>query len=58
MVITGVAYLFWLFGYLTLGDLSDIDRKLWIITANIKFISLVALYVAWRVTPDKNPNKS
>ncbi len=47
---------FWQFGYLDLGDLGDLDKKLWIITANLKYLIAVGLYIAWRVTPSSNQN--
>lgn len=43
---------FWQSGYFNLGDFGDLDKKLWIITANLKYLIAVALYIAWRVTPD------
>jgi hypothetical protein len=47
--------IFWQFGYLSLGELGGLDGKLWIITANLKYLAVIGLYIAWRVTPESKP---
>jgi hypothetical protein len=42
----------WYVGYFNFSEFSTLDQKTYIITANIKFLIMVALYIAWRVTPN------
>ena len=44
--------IFWYFGYVTMFDLPPIERQTYSLMTGIKFLTLIALYIAWRVTPD------
>ncbi len=47
----------WQFGYIDLFDLDPLDQKMYIITANLKWIAAYVLYIAWRVTPASKPQQ-
>lgn len=44
--------IFWYMGYKNLFELDVIERQTYAIMANIKWLTVIALYVAWRVTPE------
>ena len=43
---------FWHLGYYDMSDMSQLDRQTYSIMANVKYLIALALYIAWRVTPD------
>jgi len=45
--------IFWAIYFAVTDPLSEIDKKLRMIFLDGKFLLAVALYIAWRVTPDK-----
>jgi hypothetical protein len=51
MLVAMVWSIFWHVGYFGMSDLSPFDQKLYIITTNLKYITVILFYIAWRVTP-------
>ena len=51
-IIQFVIFAFWLLGYLGFSEMDSLERQTYNIMTNIKFLITVALYVAWRVTPE------
>lgn len=41
--------------YLGISELSLPERQTFVIMVNVKIVLLVALYIAWRVTPPSTP---
>ena len=52
MVISLGWYIIWLLGYGNLGDYEVLERQNYSILANLKFLLVIALYIAWRITPE------
>lgn len=52
LFIAGFWAVVWQLRYFSLFDFSEEDQKLFIITANLKWLVFLATYIAWRVTPD------
>ena len=44
-------YIIWQLGYGDFGNINDFDKKSWILMTNVKFLTAISLYIAWRVTP-------
>ena len=51
-IVQGIFVAFGLFMYLSISELPVLERQTFVILINLKFVILVALYVAWRVTPN------
>ena len=52
LVIQLVFYVIWLFGYLDIFSMDELNRQTYTLMANIKALLVVAFYIAWRVTPE------
>lgn len=50
-IITFAFALVWTFGKFFNSDMSQLDRQTYSIMAGVKYLTAIALYIAWRVTP-------
>jgi len=55
VVIQMLAVAFGFLMYLGISELSQLERQTFVILINAKLILLVALYIAWRITPASKP---
>lgn len=53
LIISAIFYATWLFGYIDQSSKESLDRQTYSIMAGIKLLTVIALYIAWRVTPEK-----
>lgn len=44
--------LFWSFGKFFNTDMATIERQTYSIMSGIKYLTTIAFYIAWRVTPE------
>ncbi len=42
----------WNMGYSDMSGFSPLEKQTYAIMANIKWLIVIALYIAWRVTPE------
>jgi hypothetical protein len=52
LIIQLIWVVFWTLGYKGMPEMSETNRQTYSIMANVKYLILIALYIAWRVTPD------
>lgn len=55
LIIQMVFLVLWQFGYLDMSNMSSLERQTYSIMANVKYLITIALYIAWRVTPESKP---
>ncbi|MSU56329.1 MAG: hypothetical protein EXS51_03420 [Candidatus Taylorbacteria bacterium] len=51
VAVQAVAVVYGLLMYLGISELVILERQTFVIMINVKIVLLVALYIAWRITP-------
>ncbi|HAQ02914.1 TPA: hypothetical protein DEP30_02260 [Candidatus Nomurabacteria bacterium] len=51
-IVSLIFSLFWTIGKFFNSDMPMLDRQTYSIMSGLKYLTAIALYIAWRVTPD------
>jgi len=44
--------IYWTLGYLDMSDFSQLEKQTYSLMSNLKYITVILFYIAWRVTPE------